>query len=262
MKVNVLLFGRLTNVSGGKELSLLIDGESCSVKEMLSSLCDIHPRLRDEPFRVVVNQSISHDDEMISDSDEVALLPPISGGNFTYLTKNPITREFVESVSRRRRGESGSLLTFEGIVRNDHAAQKSGTGKTAKRVVSITYSAFEKMAEMEINKIILLAKEKFRLHDVVLRHRLGEVRVGETAFFVAVSSAHRKESIAGIDFIIDEVKSKVPVWKLENYDDGTESWKDGKLIEPDAETPESPDFKSDSIITIVKKRHTNCLFNL
>jgi molybdopterin synthase catalytic subunit len=243
MKVNVLLFGRLTNVAGGRELPLLIYGERCSVKEMLSSLFGIHPRLREETFRVVVNQSISHDDEMISDSDEVALLPPISGGNFTYLTKNPITHEFVESVSRQRRESSGSLLIFEGIVRNDHAAQKSGTGEAAKRVVSITYSAYEEMAEREINTIVLLAKERFRLHDVVLRHRLGEVNVGETAFFVAVSSGHRKESIAAIDFIIDEVKSKVPVWKLENYDDGTESWKDGKLIGSCAATPDRPDFK-------------------
>lgn len=245
MKVNVLLFGRLTSIAGGRELTLSIDRESCPVKEMLSSLFGIHPRLREEHFRVVVNQSISNDDEMISDSDEVALLPPISGGNFTYLTNSPITHEFVESVSRVSRESSGSLLIFEGIVRNDHAAQKSGTGKTAKRVVSITYSAYEEMAEREVHKIILLAKEKFRLHDVVLRHRIGEVNVGETAFFVAVSSGHRKESIAGIDFIIDEVKSKVPVWKLESYDDGTESWKDGKLIEPDAETPDSPDFTSD-----------------
>ncbi len=246
MKVNVLLFGRLTNVAGGKELSLLIDGESCSVKEMLSSLFGIYPRLRDESFRVVVNQSISHDDDMVADSDEVALLPPISGGNFTYFTKSPITHEFVESVSRRRRECSGSLLIFEGIVRNDHSAQKSGTGETNKRVVSITYSAYEEMAERQINKIVLTAKEKFCLHDVVLRHRLGEVRVGETAFFVAVSSGHRKESIAGIDFIIDEVKSKVPVWKLENYDDGTESWKDGKLIESDAAAPDRQVFNSDS----------------
>jgi molybdopterin synthase catalytic subunit len=182
MKVNVLLFGRLTSVAGGRELTLSIDGEACSVGEMTASLFCIHPGLRDEPFRVVVNQSISHDDEMISGSDEVALLPPISGGNFTYLTKSPITHEFVERVSRQRGGESGSLLTFEGIVRNDHAAQKSGTGEAAKRVVSITYTAYEEMAEREINKIILLAKEKFRLHDVVLRHRIGKVNVGETAF--------------------------------------------------------------------------------
>lgn len=244
MKVNVLLFGKLTNVAGGKEIPLLIYGESCSVKELLSSLFGIHPRLKEETFRVVVNQSISHVDDMIADSDEVALLPPISGGNFTYLTRSAITHEFVESVSRQRRESSGSFLIFEGIVRNDHAAQKSGIGETVKRVESITYSAYEEMAEREINKIVLSAKENFRLHDVVLRHRLGEVHVGETAFFVAVFSGHRKESIAGIDFIIDEVKSKVPVWKLENYDDGTESWKDGKLIVPDAKTPDRPDSKS------------------
>ena len=231
MKVNVLLFGKLTSIAGGRDLTLSIDGESCSVRDMTASLFGIHPRLREETFRVVVNQSISHDDDMIVDSDEVALLPPISGGNFTYLTNSPITHEFVESVSRVGRRGSGSLLIFEGIVRNDHSAQKSGMEKAGKRVVSITYSAYEEMAEKEINNIVLSAKEDFCLHDIVLRHRLGVVKVGEIAFFVAVSSGHRKEGIAGIDFIIDEVKSKVPVWKLENYDDGTECWKEGRLIE-------------------------------
>lgn len=244
MKVNVLLFGRLTTIAGGREFTLSIDRETCSVREMTASLFYIHPSLRGEPFRVVVNQSISQDDDVIAESDEVALLPPISGGNFTYLTNSPITHEFIESVSRVKRESSGSLLIFEGIVRNDHAAQKSGTEKASKRVVSITYSAYEEMAEKEIHKIILLAKERYGLHDVVLRHRVGEVNVGGIAFFVAVSSGHRKEGIAGIDFIIDEVKSKVPVWKLENYDDGTESWKDGKLIEQVAGAPDRPDFKS------------------
>ena len=231
MKVNVLLFGRLTQVAGGKELAVRLEKDSCSVKEMTDSLFRVHPMLREETFRVVVNRSISHDDDMIEESDEVALLPPISGGNFRYLTENAITHEFVESVSRAGRQGAGSLLIFEGIVRNDHAAQKSGTGKAIKKVVSITYSAYEEMAEREINKIIMSAKENFRLRDVVLRHRTGEVAAGEIAFFVAVSSEHRKEGIAGIDFIIDEVKSKVPVWKLENYDDGSGSWKEGRLIE-------------------------------
>lgn len=230
MKVNVLLFGRLTSIAGGKELTVRLEKDSCSVKEMTDSLFRVHPMLREETFRVVVNQSISHDDDMIADSDEVALLPPISGGNFRYLTESAITHEFVESVSRAAQG-AGSLLIFEGIVRNDHAAEKSGTGEAIKKVVSITYSAYEEMAEREINKIIMSAIENFRLRDVVLRHRTGEVAAGEIAFFVAVSSEHRKEGIAGIDFIIDEVKSKVPVWKLENYDDGSRSWKEGRLIE-------------------------------
>jgi len=90
MKVNVLLFGRLTSIAGGKELSVRLEKDSCSVKEMMVSLFGVHPKLREETFRVVVNQSISHDDDMIEESDEVALLPPISGGNFTYLTRSPI----------------------------------------------------------------------------------------------------------------------------------------------------------------------------
>jgi len=231
MKVNVLLFGRLISISESKEITVFVEGETCTVRELLLSIYGDYPSMRDEKFRVVLNQSIAWDNDSIIDSDEVALLPPISGGNYSYLTENPITHEFVESVSQRQDNSTGSVLIFLGIVRNDNVAQKSGTEKTIKEVKSLTYSSYDRMAEKEINEIILSAKENFGLTDVVVRHRIGEVKVREIAFFVAVSSGHRKESIRGIDFIIDEVKSKVPVWKLENYHDGSESWKDGKLIE-------------------------------
>lgn len=231
MKINVLLFGKLINIANGNEISVSLNEKSCTVGELLLSIYKNYPSMIDEKFRVVVNQSIANDDETVTTLDEVALLPPICGGYDSYLTHKPITSEYVASISRQHTESDGSVLTFLGIIRNDHITETSGSQNQYKVVKSITYTSYEAMAENEINKIILAAKEKFGLTDVVVKHRLGEVKVGETAFFVAVSSGHRKESIAGIDFIIDEVKSKVPVWKCENYDDGSEVWKDGKLIE-------------------------------
>jgi len=230
MKVNVLLFGRLISIAGGKVIPVIHSQDSCTVSELTHSIFGDYPGLRKERFRVVVNHCIARDEDRIIESDEVALLPPISGGNYSYLTENPITHEFVESVSQRQENSTGSVLIFLGIVRNDNVIEKSGTEKIIKEVKSLTYSAYEKMAEREINEIVLSAKKKFSLTDVVVKHRVGEVEVGEIAFFVAVSSGHRKESIRGIDCIIDEVKSKVPVWKLENYYNGSECWKDGTLI--------------------------------
>ena len=231
MKIKILLFGPLISTIGRKSIVLNLSGSEINVREIKELVHQDFPEIKNEKFRVVINQNIAQDDDRILESDEVALLPPISGGNYSYLTEEPITHEFVESVSQQQDNSTGSVLIFLGIVRNDQIDQKSGTEKTIKEVKSITYSSYNKMAEKEINEIILSAKENFGLIDVVVKHRIGEVKVGEIAFFVAVSSGHRKKSISGIDFIIDEVKSKVPVWKLENYHDGSESWKDGKLIE-------------------------------
>lgn len=230
MKVNVLLFGRLISVAGRRVIPVFLEGETRTVIELKKSIFGAYPSIEEERFRVVVNQDISRDDDVITESDEVALLPPISGGNYSYLTESPITHELVESVSRRYGPGTGSVLIFLGIVRNDHAAQKPGTEEAVKQVRSIIYSAYEGMAEKKINEIILSAKRDFGLRDVVLKHRVGEVAAGEIAFFVSVSSEHRREGLAGIEFIIDEVKSRVPVWKLECYDDGSARWKDGVLI--------------------------------
>ena len=231
MKINILLFGKLISIAQGNEIWVSLKGESCTVKELLFNVYEKFPSMMDEKFRVVINQSIATDKETVTTSDEVALLPPICGGNDLYLTHDPITTEYVAKVTKDTQLGMGSMLSFLGIVRNDHIAQELGTDKDFREVKSLTYSAYELMAEREINKIIIRAKERFGLVDVVVKHRIGEVEVGETAFFVAVSSEHRKESIHGIDFIIDEVKSKVPIWKLENYDDGSEIWKGGKLME-------------------------------
>ena len=86
------------------------------------------------------------------------------------------------------------------------------------------------MAEREIDKILKLAKKNFNLGQLFLRHRIGDVYVGETAFVVVVCSAHRKEGLLAINHIIDEVKNKVPIWKKEVYEDGSINWQDGKLI--------------------------------
>ncbi len=86
------------------------------------------------------------------------------------------------------------------------------------------------MAENEIDKIVNFAKEKYKVNQILIKHRIGNVSVGEIAFIVVVFSAHRKEGLQAIDFIIEEVKSKVPIWKKEVYTDGSENWQDGVMI--------------------------------
>ena len=238
MTINVLLFGRLASLAGNKAISAVVDDEKCSVGHLLDVIYAHYPALRYEKFRVVRNHDIADENDAINASDEIALLPPVSGGSYSYLTWEPIDTAFLESFTKRLLTGTGSVITFKGVVRNDRFISRTDNEVRVKRVSSIYYSAYESLAEKEINLIIVSAVEKFGLNDVIIRHRLGDVKVGETAFFVAVESGHRKEGIKGIDFIIDEVKSRVPIWKLEKFEDGSEGWKEGLLIEVPA-----PDLK-------------------
>ena len=231
MTINVLLFGRLASLTENKVISAVIDDGECNVRHLLDIVYSRYPALRYEKFRVVRNHDIADDNDIINSSDEIAFLPPVSGGSFAYLTWEPIDTAFLESFSKRQLADTGSVITFKGIVRNDRFIARTDNEVRVKRVSSIYYSAYESLAEKEINQIVVSAVGRFGLNDVIIKHRLGDVKVGETAFFVSVESGHRKEGLSGIDFIIDEVKSKVPIWKLEKFEDGSESWKEGQLIE-------------------------------
>ncbi|HML93983.1 MAG TPA: molybdenum cofactor biosynthesis protein MoaE [Thermodesulfobacteriota bacterium] len=231
MTINVLLFGRLASITENKVISAVIDDGDCSVARLLDIIYSRYPALRHEKFRVVRNHDIADDNDTVSASDEIALLPPVSGGGYSYLTWEPVDTAFLESLSRRQPAGTGSVITFKGVVRNDRFIARTDNEVRIKRVSSIYYSAYESLAEKEINQIVVSAVERFGLNGVIIKHRLGDVKVGETAFFVSVESGHRKEGLSGIDFIIDEVKSRAPIWKLERFEDGSESWKEGQLIE-------------------------------
>lgn len=112
----------------------------------------------------------------------------------------------------------GAIITFEGVVRGDKVGNS--------HVKKIIYESYEQMAEKEIDKIRSEAIEKFKLHDAVIKHRIGEVKVGETALFVAVLLEHRKEGFKAIDYIVDEVKKKVPIWKKEILENKQSRWKE------------------------------------
>jgi len=112
---------------------------------------------------------------------------------------------------------SGSLITFDGRVR-DHTR--------GKRVTSLFYEAYEDMARNQMAAIRRQAMEQWPLTEVGIVHRVGQLEIGETSVFVAVSSPHRKEGFEACRFIIDTIKTSVPIWKKEFSEDG-EFWVDG-----------------------------------
>lgn len=225
-QINILLFGPLEKSFGERNLSFEFEKNTLSVGEFREEIVSLHPFLSASSFTIAINQNIAQKHSLLRDGDEVALLPPICGGNISYLTRDKITRKYINQVLESCDSSCGSVLSFEGVVRAD-VLDEDETGNFVK---FINYTSYDEMAEKEIGKIINDAIDEYGLVDVVVKHRIGIVNLNETAFFVAVFSAHRKEGIKAIDFIIDEVKKRVPIWKEEHYSNGADIYKSGHLI--------------------------------
>lgn len=114
----------------------------------------------------------------------------------------------------------GSFIIFEGRVRADKVDDSE--------VEKIIYESYIEMAEREIAKIESEAIEKFSVKKVIIKHRVGEVKVGEIALLVAVLSEHRKEGFEAIQYVIDEIKRRVPIWKKEILKNGKQRWVEGE----------------------------------
>lgn len=109
----------------------------------------------------------------------------------------------------------GALCTFEGLVRNHHK------GKSVQKLI---YTAYQEMAEKEILRLIDVAKTKWPEIEASVQHRIGTLNIGEVAIAIAVWSPHRKESFLACEFLIDEIKRNVPIWKKEFYQDSSHEW--------------------------------------
>ncbi|PIA18406.1 Molybdopterin biosynthesis MoaE [Coemansia reversa NRRL 1564] len=120
---------------------------------------------------------------------------------------------------------AGAISTFEGTTRSTF---------NGKGVVRLEYEAYEPMAKKEWLKITQEARSKYLLLSTVMHHRIGEVAVGQTSVIVAASSAHRADAINAVHFLIDSLKARLPIWKKELLDDGTDTWKQNEPVDLDA----------------------------
>lgn len=132
----------------------------------------------------------------------------------SFLTSQPIdVAALAAAISAPDRG---ALVTFNGLVRDHHAGRQ---------VRSLSYSAYGPMAEKVCGDVVREAGERWPV-QVALAHRLGELTIGDSAVAVVVSSAHRSAAFDACRWVIDEIKSRAPIWKREHYADGTEAWVD------------------------------------
>jgi MoaE-MoaD fusion protein len=169
-------------------------------------------RLGEEPNGVLyaINKQYVERDTELSDGDEVALIPPVSGGAFR-LTEDRIDLDGV--VSEVMREEAGAIATFVGTTR---------IHSRGRRVVHLEYEAYPGMAEKVMEEIATRLKEKYDLCEVAIAHRTGRVGIGDASVAIAVSAPHRHDALAACKEAIDTLKEQVPLWKKEVYEGGEE----------------------------------------
>lgn len=169
---------------------------------------------------VAVNQVYASASQVLADGDEVAILPPVSGG----LAERPqvaIVREPIDSERLLREikaGNDGAVCTFDGIVRNNTRNRQT---------LHLDYEAYEEMALKEMHGLREEALRRFPVREIVIHHRLGRLFVGETSVLIVVASAHRGAAFDACRWIIDTLKKTVPIWKHEQFVDGA-VWTDGE----------------------------------
>lgn len=229
MRVHVLFFGVLQELVG--KASDAVDlPDAAALRDLITHYETRFPRLRASlpSLAFAINQEYALLDTCLKDNDEVALLPPVSGGapESARAGRACIVREIIDTqsvVNGLRRGEDGALLVFEGVVRNQTRGRKT---------LYLDYEAYEEMALKQIESLAAQAVEQFKIREVALVHRLGRLEIGETSVLIAVASAHRAPAFEACRWLIDTLKRTVPIWKKEYFEDGA-VWADGEPFPPD-----------------------------
>ncbi|HVR30327.1 MAG TPA: molybdenum cofactor biosynthesis protein MoaE [Thermoanaerobaculia bacterium] len=218
MKIALLAFASAGDIlgTGEAELELAPRTTLAGLKRLLEQR---HPQLGPiwSRLAIAVNGELRPDDATLADGDEVALLPPVSGGSgdLPVLTEDPL--DPAEVARRVAHPACGAVVLFSGTVRESHH------GRAVER---ITYSAYRAMADARLREIASRLELGYPGARVAIVHRLGEIPVGAPSVVIAVASPHREAAYGASREALERLKAEVPIWKREHYTDGESSWRE------------------------------------
>src|SRR3954454_4449769 len=201
--IRVRLFAGLRERAGWSEREL----EAATVADVWPAL-----GLGEEPGGLLyaVNREYADQERELADGDEVALIPPVSGGAFR-VTDEPLSLEAVAAEVADER--AGAVATFTGTVRRQSRGRE---------VTRLDYEAYAEMAEDVMAKLANELSQRYDLCAVAIHHRVGTLQIGEASVAIAVSAPHRQDALAACTDAIDQLKETAPLWKKEIYEGGEE----------------------------------------
>jgi molybdopterin synthase catalytic subunit len=222
MQVHVLFFGVLKDLLSSSGEAVVLP-EGATVAQLMERLRKDAGHPVWSALAVAVNREYAAASAVLHEGDEVALLPPVSGGAeviaktpIVALTREPIDRDAL--IATLKQPEDGAVVVFDGIVRDNTRGRKT---------LYLDYEAYEEMALGQMRKLAAEAAERFAIDRVAVVHRLGRLEIGESSIVIVVTSAHRGAAFEACRWLIDTLKRTVPVWKKEHFSDGA-VWKDGE----------------------------------
>lgn len=222
MQIRVLFFGILKDVTGRSSDVITLPDQATAgdvighYEAQIGALRGLLPSIA-----ISVNQEYVAPDVLLRAGDEVALLPPVSGGSpedtlFIQLVRERIVPHDI--IPRLERPEDGAIVIFDGIVRNN---------SRGRRTLYLDYEAYEPMALKKLRELATDAMKQFAIRNVAILHRLGRIEIGESSVLIAVFAAHRAAAFDACHWLIDTLKKTVPIWKREYFADGA-IWADGE----------------------------------
>jgi molybdopterin synthase catalytic subunit len=225
MKVSLRLFAGLHDLVGSRDIEMDVP-DGALIADLKSRIAAEHPILTPHLKTVVfaIDDEYAQADDRLHDGAKVALIPPVSGGgaDLFLITPEPLEPQAQQLIDLVRRDESGAVVVFYGVVRNNNEG---------KQVLRLEYEAHESMALRKMREVAGEVQRRFpQVSGIGIWHRVGTLEIGEASLLVALSSPHREEGFIACHWAVDRIKEVVPIWKREHFADGTAAWVEGHPV--------------------------------
>lgn len=214
--VTVRYFAAHRDITGRSAETLAL-APGATVASLWAVLVERYPRLA--PFGgkllFAVNQEYAAAEDPLHSGDEVAFIPPVSGGVTPAFLVTDAPLDAAPLAALVQAPEMGAVVTFAGVVRDNFGGRQTAY---------LEYEAYASMAETVLARIAAEARERWGIGAIAVHHRIGRLEIGETAVLVVVAAPHRHEAFAAAEWVMDRIKEVAPIWKKEHWADGAAEW--------------------------------------